>query len=172
MSKKAKVIVTVSVVAGVILTVISALVIALFVREWYFSRPFVPAEDEIALYFTLNTEEDVGLIVFDYTANGRDFSGGVSNANRTPLKKGEVIIDTRSREELECEGTTVRLTFELRIITEYVDPNYENIYPEEITRRLQPVSWTAAFGTAYDVVITGSKTKGYTVAVSEHAGEA
>ena len=169
MSKKAKIIVIVACVAGALL---SALVIALFVREWYISRPFVPAEDEIALYFTLNTEEDVGLIVFDYTANGRDFSGGVSNANRTPLKKGEVIIDTRSREELECEGTTVRLTFELRIITEYVDPNYENIYPEEITRRLQPVSWTAAFGTAYDVVITGSKTKGYTVAVSEHIGEA
>ena len=108
----------------------------------------------------------------DLTADGRKFGGGVSNADRTPLKKGEVVIDTRSREELGCEGTTVRLTYELRIITEYVDPNYENIYPEEITRRLQPVSWTAAFGIAYDVVITGSKTKGYTVTVSEHTGEA
>ena len=169
MSKKAKIIVIVACVAGALLT---ALVAAFVVREWLFSREYVPGDDEFALFFVLDTEEDVGLIVFDYTANGRDFGGGVSNADRTPLKKGEVIIDTRSREELGCEGTTVRLTYELRIITEYVDPNYENIYPEEITRRLQPVSWTAAFGTAYDVVITGSKTKGYTVTVSEHAGEA
>ena len=118
MSKKAKIIVIVACVAGALLT---ALVAAFVVREWLFSREYGPGGDEFALFFVLDTEEDVGLIVFDYNANGRDFSGGVSNADRTPLKKGEVVIDTRSREELGCEGTTVRLTYELRIITEYVD---------------------------------------------------
>ena len=105
MSKKAKIIVIVACVAGALLT---ALVAAFVVREWLFSREYVPGDDEFALFFVLDTEEDVGLIVFDYTANGRKFGGGVSNADRTPLKKGEVVIDTRSREELECEGTTRR----------------------------------------------------------------
>ena len=50
-----------------------------------------------------------------------------------------------------------------RIITEYTDPNFENIYPEEITVRTEPISWDAYFGKMYDINITGNKTDGYTV---------
>lgn len=50
-----------------------------------------------------------------------------------------------------------------RIITEYTDPNFENIYPEEITVTTEPISWDAYFGKMYDISITGNKTDGYTV---------
>ena len=48
-----------------------------------------------------------------------------------------------------------------RIITEYANPNYENIYSEDITRYIDPISWDAHFGESYVVTITGDKTNRY-----------
>lgn len=152
----------------IIIAALSALLItacavfgAIALYKWMFPGEYEVGDDEIALYITLDTKEDVGLIVFDYTANGRQFGGGVSNADRSMIKRDDVIINTWDRKQLECEGDTVDLTFKFRIITEYVDPNYENVYPEEITRYLEPVSFKARFGTAYKVIISGDKANGY-----------
>ncbi|MBQ7699078.1 MAG: hypothetical protein IJT49_01900 [Clostridia bacterium] len=146
-----------SAIAVLTLTVFAAVVL----YKLIIPVKFVSGEDEIALYITLDTKEDVGLIVFDYTANGREFGGGVSNADRSMIKRDDVIINTWDRGQLECDADTVDLTFKFRIITEYTDPNYENVYPEEITRYLEPVSFKARFGTAYKVIISGDKTNGY-----------
>ena len=62
---------------------------------------------------------------------------------------------------------TVDLSIQFRIITEYVDPNYENIYPEEITRYLDSVSWDAHLGESYFITITGDQTNGYTAALTQ-----
>ena len=50
---------------------------------------------------------------------------------------------------------------QFRIITEYVDPNYENVYPDDITKYIEPISWEARFGESYFITITGDKINGY-----------
>ena len=40
------------------------------------SSESVPADDEITLHIQLDTEEGVGLLIYDYCANGHEYSGG------------------------------------------------------------------------------------------------
>lgn len=157
---KKKTIIIIAVSSAVVITA-CAVFVAAALYKWMFPGEYVAGEDEIALYITLDAKEDVGLIVFDYTANGREFGGGVSNADRSMIKRDDVIINVWDKKQLECDSDTVDLTFKFRIITEYTDPNYENVYPEEITRYLEPVSFKAQFGTAYKVIISGDKINGY-----------
>ena len=56
------------------------------------SSESVPADDEITLHIQLDTEEDVGLLIYDYCANGHEYSGGISNADRSLLKRNEELI--------------------------------------------------------------------------------
>lgn len=164
---KKKTIIIIAVLSALAITVCAVLgAVALYKRT--FSGEYEVGEDEIALYITLDTKEDIGLIVYDYTADDREFSGGVSNADRSMIKRDDVIINVFDRKQLECDGDTVDLTFKFRVITEYVDPNYENIYPEEITRYLEPVSLKASFGNSYDVKITGDKMNGYKASITEN----
>ena len=50
------------------------------------SKKYVPADDEIALHIQLDTKEDIGLLVYDYRADGQEYSGGTSNADRSDRK--------------------------------------------------------------------------------------
>ena len=122
-----------------------------------FPGEYVPADDEIALHVHLQTTEDIGLLVYDYRANGHEYSGGMSNADRSLIKRGSDIVIVWKKEELNCSSDTVALTVQFRIITEYVDPNFENIYPEDITRYIDPISWEAHFGESYFITITDDK---------------
>lgn len=122
---------------------------------------YVPAHDEIALHIQLDTKEDVGLVVFDYCADGHEYSGGISNADKSLIKHDSDNIWVWNQQQLNSTADTVAMSMRLRIITEYVDPNYENIYPEAITRYMNPISWEARFGEAYLVTITGDRTNGY-----------
>lgn len=126
------------------------------------SDEYVPADDEIALYIQLDTEEDIGLLVFDYSANGSEQSGGISNADKSLMKHNERLIEVWNKETLQCSSDTVELSIQFRIITKYVDPNFENIYPEDITKYIDgPLSWNADFGQAYFITITGDQANGY-----------
>lgn len=129
------------------------------------SSEYVPADDEIALRIQMDTEEDAGLLIYDYCANGHEYSGGISNADRSMLKRDEELIVVWNQRALNNPADTVDLSIRFRIITEYVDPNYENIYPEEMTRYLDAVSWDAHLGESYFMTITGDKTNGYTAAL-------
>ena len=131
------------------------------------SSESVPADDEITLHIQLDTEEDVGLLIYDYCANGHEYSGGISNADRSLLKRNEELIVVWNQQALNNPSDTVDLSIQFRIITEYVDPNYENIYPEEITRYLDSVSWDAHLGESYFITITGDQTNGYTAALTQ-----
>ncbi len=131
------------------------------------AAPFEPGEDETALRINMDTDEDVGLIVFDYEADGHKYSGGVSNADRSLIKHDDSIINVWNREDLGCEGDSISVTFEFRIITDYIDPNFENIYPEEITRRIDPLTLDMEFGKIYDITIRGSRDKGYRAVVGK-----
>ena len=131
------------------------------------SSEYVAGADEIALIIQLNTEEDIGLLVFDYSVDGREHDGGISNANKTLLKHDEQMIWVWNREDLECSADVINLTIQFRIITEYVDPNYENVYPDSLTRALAPISFEARFGESYSFDITGDSINGYQISQTE-----
>lgn len=123
--------------------------------------------DEIALIIQLNTKEDIGLLVFDYSVDGRKQSGGISNANKSLLKHDAQLIVVWKREDLECSADVVNLSMQFRIITEYVDPNFVNVYPDSITRTLAPISFEARFGESYSFDITGDSINGYQISQTE-----
>ena len=58
------------------LAAVLALVCIIFAQGG--SDAYVPAADEIALRIQFDTKEDVGLLVYDYRAEDRDYSGGIS----------------------------------------------------------------------------------------------
>ena len=140
-----------------------AVVLALVFIVYYRAIPdeYVPAADEIALHIQLDTEEDIGLLVYDYRADSHEYSGGISNADGSLIKHDSDNIVVWNKEELNTLSDTFELSMQFRIITEYVTPNYENIYPDDITKYIEPISWDANFGESYFITITGDKTNGY-----------
>ncbi len=126
-----------------------------------------PADDEIALHIQLDTKEDIGLLVYDYRANDHPYSGGLSNADKSLIKHDSDNVQVWNMQELNSSTDAVELSIQFRIITEYVEPNYENIYPEDITKYTAPISWDAHFGESYFVTITGDKANGYKAVLNE-----
>ncbi len=122
---------------------------------------YAPADDEIALHIQFDGNEDIGLLVYDYCADGHEYSGGISNADGSSIRRGSDSIVVWNKEELHNLSDTFRLSIQFRIITEYVAPNFENIYPDDITKYLEPISWEAHLGTSYFITITGDKANGY-----------
>ncbi len=144
-----------------IVVAILALMAAFLVFRESNSKDFVVGDDEIALYIQMDTKEDIGLLVFDYSANGSEHSGGIANADKSPIKHDEQLIHVWNKQDLQCSADTVALSIQCRIITEYVDPNYENIYPENLTKPLESISFEAHFGESYSFTIIGDNTSGY-----------
>ena len=104
----------------------------------------------------------MGLLVLDYRADDHEYSGGMSNADRSLIKHDSENIMTWKKEVLNSSSDNVELSIHFRIITEYMEPNFENIYPEDITKYIEdPISWKAHFGESYFVTITGDKANGY-----------
>ena len=128
---------------------------------------YVPAEDEIALQIQFDIEEDIGLLVYDYCAGGYAYSAGTSNADGSLIRHDSNIIVGLEKEALNSPADPVALSMRFRIITEYVTPNYENVYPEDITKYVEPISWEAHFGESYLITITGDKTNGYQAVLNE-----
>ena len=151
-------------IIGSTLAIAVVLILVFIVYYRVVPDEYVPAADEIALHIQLDTEEDIGLLVYDYRAEGHEYSGGISNADGSLIKHDSDNIVVWNKEELNTFSDTFELSMQFRIITEYVTPNYENIYPEDITRYLNPISWEAHFGESYVITITGDKTNGYQAA--------
>ena len=90
----------------------------------------------------------------------------MSNADGSLIKHDSDVIVVWNKEELNSLSDTFELSMQLRIITEYVAPNYENVYPDNITKYTEPISWEAHFGESYFITITGNKTSGYKAALN------
>lgn len=148
-------------VIGIIAAVVVVLGLGLVVYNQIIPKEYVPSDDEIALHLQLDTEEDVGLLVYDYRIDSHEYSGGMSNADGSLIKHDSDVIVVWNKEELNSLSDTFELSMQLRIITEYVAPNYENVYPDNITKYIEPISWEAHFGESYFITITGNKTNGY-----------
>ena len=145
----------------IVVAIVIVLGASLVIYNQIMPDEYVPADDEIALHIQLDTEEDVGLLVYDYRADSHEYSGGISNADRSLIKHDSDNIVVWNKEELNNLSDTFELSMQFRIITEYVTPNYENVYPDDITKYLEPISWEAHFGESYFITITGDKTNGY-----------
>ena len=146
--------------AGILaLAAVLALVCIIFAQGG--SGAYLTAADEIALRIQFDTKEDVGLLVYDYRAEDRDYSGGISNADGSLLPGDSENMVVWNREELKSTADALALWIRFRVITEYVTPNFENVYPEDITKALEPIAWEARFGQTYTIAITGDRTNGY-----------
>lgn len=128
---------------------------------------YAPAEDEIALHIHMDTKEDIGLLVYDYTVEGHEYSGGISNADGSMMKSESDHIVVWKKAELQDPADGFEMTMQFRLITEYVTPNFENLYPDEITERLAPLAWEVHFGGSYAITITGDKNHGYEAKLME-----
>lgn len=155
MSKNNKIIISVICVLA-----ICGLAFALFVNN---NDEYKVADDEIALQIKLDTKEDVGLIIYDYSVGGFKHSGGISNADKSLIKHNDLVIEPMSKQlEFDNLSDIEDLIIKFTIITEYVDPNYDNIYPEEYTKIIEtPISLKAHYGESYSITISGDKTNGY-----------
>ena len=148
-------------IIGIAAAAVIVLGLSLVIYNQIIPDEYVPADDEIALHLKLDTEEDVGLLVYYYRAGGHEYSGGISNADGSLIQHDSDNIVVWNREELNLSSDPFELTMQLRIITEYVAPNYENVYPDDITKYMEPISWEAHFGESYCITITGDQTNGY-----------
>ena len=148
-------------IIGMAAAAVIVLGLSLVIYNQIIPDEYVLADDEIALHLKLDTEEDVGLLVYDYRAGGHEYSGGISNADGSLIQHDSYNIVVWNREELNLSSDPFELTMQLRIITEYVAPNYENVYPDDITKYMEPISWEAHFGESYCITITGDQTNGY-----------
>ena len=146
---------------GIIVALVIVLGLSLVVYNRINHNEYVPADDEIALHIQFDTNEDIGLLVYDYRADGHEYSGGTSNADGSFMKHDSNIMVELKKEELNSFADTLELSMRFRIITEYVTPNYENIYPDDITKYIEPISWEAHCGESYFITITGDKANGY-----------
>ncbi len=147
---------------GIAIAIMVALVLAFILYKQVIPDKYKPADDEIALHIQMNTKEDIGLLVFDYYADDAEYSGGIANADKSLIKYNSDEILVWNRQELNSSDDAVELSIRFRIITEYVTPNYENTYPENITQYIDtPISWKAYFGEEYFITITGDKANGY-----------
>lgn len=146
---------------GIIAAVAVALGLSLVVYNRFHGKNYVPAADEIVLQIQVDTKEDIGLLVYDYQAGGRTYSGGISNADGSLIKHDSDNIVVWNREELNNISDPFELSMQFRVITEYVKPNFENIYPEDITKYAEPIAWEAGFGETYHITITGNRVDGY-----------
>lgn len=148
-------------IIGIAAAAVIVLGLSLVIYNQIIPDEYVPADDEIALHLKLDTEEDVGLLVYDYRAGSHEYSGGISNADGSLIQHDSDNIVVWNREELNLSSDPFELTMQLRIITEYVAPNYENVYPDDITKYMEPISWEAHFGESYCITITGDQRNGY-----------
>ena len=142
-------------IIGIAAAAVIVLGLSLVIYNQIIPDKYVPADDEIALHLKLDTEEDVGLLVYDYRAGGREYSGGISNADGSLIQHDSDNIVVWNREELNLSSDPFELTMQLRIITEYVAP------PDDITKYMEPISWEARFGESYCITITGDQTNEY-----------
>lgn len=140
----------------IILLILSFLLIK-YLKNNKYNTPL----EEITLEIKLDLKEDIGLIIIDYEVDDISGSGGISNANKTLISHNDTLTYTLNKQEFNNLSNIENLIINLKIITKYIEPNYENIYPEEYTSTMSPIQIKAHYGETYHITITGDKTNGY-----------
>ena len=124
-------------------------------------------ENEIRVQIQLDLQEDIGLLLVNYHVDGAEGKGGMSNSDRSMLKKDSGdLVWTYDKELLDEPSDSVDVTLQFVVVTEYFDPNYDNDYPEEYMIPMDAISFEAAFGESCYVTISGDKVNGYRAELS------
>ena len=145
-----------------IIVLFFAAVIAVFTISGCISdTPPEVKENEIMLKIKLDLKEDIGLLIMDHDISGHAGSGGMSNADKSLIRHDETLYFSFDKEHYEISGNTADLKVRFRIVTEYCDPNYDNIYPEELVVPMNEITFRADFGKMYSFTITGDRNSGY-----------
>ncbi len=146
----------------VILTLV--LLFAVIIIRALNSAPPLAEEDEIKVNIKFDLDEDIGLLLIDYDVNGSDGTGGLSNADKSMIKKdSQDLYWSFYKRQLNTPADTVNAALNFTAVTQYCDPNYDNIYPQEYMVPMGDITFSANFGETYCITITGSKLTGYNV---------
>ena len=135
----------------IFIIIIILLILSFLLIKYLKNNKYNTPLEEITLEIKLDLKEDIGLII----------SGGISNANKTLISYNDTLTYTLNKQEFNNLSNIENLIINFKIITKYIDPNYENIYPEEYTSIIAPIQIKAHYGETYHITITGDKTNGY-----------
>ena len=136
-------------------------------RRAGFVPGFEAEEDKISLQIQLDLEEDIGLFLREAEAPGFSVTGGQSNADRTLIRRDELLYDSFTRRQFETPDEPKKISIRFSVVTEYMDPNFENNYPDELVRSLDPVTVSACFGDTVRIVVHGGRDSGYWAEVAD-----
>ena len=87
--------------------------------------------------------------------------------DKTMIKHDDMCDYTFFKQELDTPSDIEELTIKFTVLTEYVEPNYENNYPKELKIPMDTISLKADFGRAYFITISGDKINGYHAVLAE-----
>ena len=87
----------------------------LLCKQIFFDE-YKPADDEIVLHVQMDTKEDIGLLVFDYYVDDVEFSGGISNADKTLIKNSDDIVIVWNKQELKSSYNNVNLEISSHVL--------------------------------------------------------
>jgi hypothetical protein len=121
----------------------------------------IPDEDKILVNIQLDLDEDIGLLLTEWDINGQTGGSGACNADRSMLKRDSLNEWEFDRVMLEKSADTYEVKLKFIVVTEYFDPNYDFDYPDEYKIPMNEIAFTAKFGEAYYVTITGGHQEGY-----------
>lgn len=145
----------------IFIIIIILLILSFLLIKYLKNNKYNTPLEEITLEIKLDLKEDIGLIIIDYEVDDISGSGGISNANKTLISHNATLTYTLNKQEFNNLSNIENLIINFKIITKYIDPNYENIYPEEYTSTMSPIQIKAHYGETYHITITGDKTNGY-----------
>lgn len=145
----------------IFIIIIILLILSFLLIKYLKNNKYNTPLEEITLKIKLDLKEDIGLIIIDYEVDDISGSGGISNANKTLISHNDTLTYTLNKQEFNNLSNIENLIINFKIITKYIDPNYENIYPEEYTSTMSPIQIKAHYGETYHITITGDKTNGY-----------
>lgn len=115
------------------------------------------SDDEIILQINLDVSKDFGLLLIEYETKDASGSGGVSNANKSLIKHNDNLTYSLSKQDFNNASDITDLTLTFKIVTEYVEPNYEDNYLASLSFTLNPVQINAQYGNTYHITITSDE---------------
>lgn len=116
-----------------------------------------PSDEEIFFHINLDVPKDFGLLLIEYETKDASGSGGVSNANKSLIKHNDNLTYSLSKQDFNNASDITDLTLTFKIVTEYVEPNYEDNYPASSIITLNPVQINAHYGNTYHITITNDE---------------
>ena len=140
---------------------LSSLIAERSLRRAGFVPGFEADEDKIMLQIQLDLQEDIGLFLREAEAPGFHVTGGQANADRSLIRRDELLHDSFTRWQFEDPDEPKEITLRFSVVTEYADPNFENRYPAEMTSAIDPVTISARFGDTVRIIVHGGQDSGY-----------